>query len=254
MKHHTNYFVITFGYICAGEFSMLEIQFKNLGKISFEEGFSYQENLFKYNTDIKSGKIINGHLKNCFITCEHNHVITLGKSGDADNLLVNEKALAARGIEFFRTTRGGDITYHGPGQIVGYPILDLEQLKLSVKAYSEALEETIIQAISMFGLKGGRIPGMTGVWLDEKHPYKARKICAIGIKVSRYITMHGFAFNVNTDLRYFDLIIPCGINGKSVTSVQKELNMVINMTNAINYVKQSFEKVFGIKLVDDNNC
>ncbi|NLJ06441.1 MAG: lipoyl(octanoyl) transferase LipB [Sphingobacteriales bacterium] len=231
---------------------MKKVIFHDLGRISYSPAFDIQEKIFQYNISVKTGKKSDSVIQNCFLICEHNHVITLGKSGDAGNLLFGREHLKNQGVEFFHTTRGGDITYHGPGQIVGYPIIDLEAFHLSVRQYAEALEEMIILTLDHYQLKGGRIKGMTGVWLDHDHPVKARKICAMGIKVSRYITMHGFAFNVNTDLNYFNLIIPCGITGKSVTSLQKELQREIDMEEAKRYVKQSFEKVFGTMLVNDN--
>ena len=164
-------------------------------------------------------KIFPGYL----LFCEHPPVFTLGKSGSKENLLINEQMLAQRGIEFYRINRGGDITFHGPGQIVGYPILDLEQLNLGIKAYIECLEESVIRVLEKCGIQAGRLAGATGVWLDPELPGKARKICAIGVKAGRHITMHGFAFNVNTDLSYYQYINPCGFTDKGVTSMEKEL-------------------------------
>jgi lipoyl(octanoyl) transferase len=155
--------------------------------------------------------------------CEHPPVFTLGKSGSVGNLLINEEMLAKRGIEFYKINRGGDITFHGPGQIVGYPILDLEQLGLGIKSYIECLEEAVIMVLKEYGIIAGRLAGATGVWLDPESPSKARKICAIGVKAGRHITMHGFAFNVNTDLSYYQYINPCGFIDKGVTSMEKEL-------------------------------
>jgi len=233
---------------------MKQVFFRHLGSISYKDALSIQEQLFNVNVDIKSGKIKDKPTKNHFLLCEHHPVITLGKSGDQNNLLVNNEYLKTKGVEFYKTNRGGDITYHGPGQLVGYPILDLESLGLSVRSYSEALEETIIFTLKHYGFEAGRIKGMTGVWLDYNHPVKARKICAMGIRVSRYISMHGFAFNINTDLSFFSLIVPCGITGKAVTSLKNELGLEINMSEVVNHVKQSFEKVFGIRLdnVEEN--
>lgn len=229
---------------------MNEVKFYDLGKIGFHQAFEIQEKYFYQNIEIKRGLSPQKKTENYFLMCEHEPVITLGKSGNYDNLLINKDFLKQKGIEFFHTTRGGDITFHGPGQIVGYPILDLENFRMSVRQYAEALEEVIICTLAYYNLKGGRIKGLTGVWLDADHPVKARKICAMGIKISRYVTMHGFAFNVNTDLSYFDLIIPCGISGKSVTSLKRELNQEIDFEESKQYVKQSFEKVFGIMLVN----
>jgi lipoyl(octanoyl) transferase len=155
--------------------------------------------------------------------CEHPPVFTLGKSGSRENLLINEPMLAQRGIEFYHINRGGDITFHGPGQIVGYPILDLEQLNLGIRGYIEKLEGAVIRLLEDYGIEAGRLEGATGVWLDPEKPRLARKICAIGVKAGRHITMHGFAFNVNTDLSYYQYINPCGFVDKGVTSMEKEL-------------------------------
>jgi lipoyl(octanoyl) transferase len=166
--------------------------------------------------------------------CEHPPVFTLGKSGSAENLLINEQMLAKQGIEFYRINRGGDITFHGPGQIVGYPIIDLEQFGLGIKAYIDLLEAAVILLLERYGVKAGRLPGATGVWLETVNPKNARKICAIGVRASRFITMHGFAFNVNTDLSYYQYINPCGFVDKGVTSMHKELGRI-----------QDFEKIKG---------
>jgi len=229
---------------------MNQVLYRHLGNISYANAYHFQENIFNRNVNIKAGKINNAETENHFLLCEHHHVITIGKSGEQSNLLVNNEFLQNRGVEFYRTNRGGDITYHGPGQIVGYPVLDLEKLGLGVRSYSETLEECIIEVLKNYNFSAGRINGMTGVWLDYQKAYKARKICAMGIRVSRYISMHGFAFNINTDLSYFNLIVPCGISGKAVTSLKNEIGKEINMTEVVMYVKQSFEKVFGIKLVN----
>ena len=191
----------------------------DLGRIGYREAWDYQEKLFHENME---NKIHGRRTKNYLIFCEHKHVYTLGKSGSENNLLVNNAQLQKLGVEFFKTNRGGDITYHGPGQIVGYPILDLEPLGLGIKSYIHLLEESIIGVLAAYGLKGERLEGATGVWLDAQTPGRARKICAIGVRASRHITMHGFAFNVNTDLNFFRMINPCGFTDKSVTSLQHE--------------------------------
>ncbi|MFP4470848.1 MAG: lipoyl(octanoyl) transferase LipB, partial [Bacteroidales bacterium] len=195
------------------------IEVTNLGRIGYREAWDFQEKLFRENME---NKIHSRPTKNYLIFCEHNHVYTLGKSGSENNLLVNNTQLQKLGVEFFKTNRGGDITYHGPGQIVGYPILDLEPLGLGIKSYIHLLEESIIGVLAAYGLKGERLNGATGVWLDAQSPGRARKICAIGVRASRHITMHGFAFNVNTDLNFFKMINPCGFTDKSVTSLQNE--------------------------------
>lgn len=199
----------------------MTINYQDIGIIPYRAAWDYQEKLFAGLMDKKLAgeKIFPGYL----LFCEHPPVFTLGKSGSPENLLINEPMLAQRGIEFYRINRGGDITFHGPGQIVGYPILDLEQLNLGIKTYIELLEESVIQVLEEFGIKAGRLAGATGVWLDPEIPGKARKICAIGVKAGRHITMHGFAFNVNTDLSYYQYINPCGFTDKGVTSMEKEL-------------------------------
>ncbi len=200
---------------------MSSIIFRDLGTIRYKEAWDYQENLFKelMAKKLAGEKLFPGYL----LFCEHPHVFTLGKSGSQQNLLINEEMLSRVGIEFYRINRGGDITYHGPGQIVGYPILDLEQFGLGIKSYIELLEDSIIRLLATYGVPSGRLTGATGVWLDPDNQHKARKICAIGVRASRHITMHGFAFNVNTDLTKYQYINPCGFIDKGVTSMEKEL-------------------------------
>jgi lipoyl(octanoyl) transferase len=201
--------------------SKTEILFQDLGLVRYRAAWDYQEQLFRELMDKKlAGE---KHFPGYLLFCEHLPVFTLGKSGSAENLLVNEQMLDRAGFEFYRINRGGDITYHGPGQIVGYPILDLEQFGLGIKTYIETLEESVIRLLEGYGIASGRLPGATGVWLDAGDPRKARKICAIGVRASRHITMHGFAFNVNTDLTHYQYINPCGFTDKGVTSMEKEL-------------------------------
>jgi lipoyl(octanoyl) transferase len=180
---------------------------------------------------------------------EHPPVYTLGKSGNAGNVLLSEENLKARGIEYFHTNRGGDITFHGPQQIVGYPILDLEKFYTDIGKYLRDVEETIILTLADYGIKGDRSPGETGVWIDPLIKGKERKICAIGVRSSRWVTMHGFALNVNTDLNYFNFIIPCGIQHKQVTSLEKELGHKVDFEEVKERVKRNFEKVFVVELV-----
>jgi len=210
-----------------------DIIFQDLGSIAYREAWDYQEKLY----DELMKKKLSGEKKfpGYLLFCEHNPVFTIGKSGSEKNLLINEQMLAREGIEFYHINRGGDITYHGPGQIVGYPILDLEQFGLGIKSYIDKLEESVIQTLKAFGLTAGRLAGATGVWLDPASPAKARKICAIGVKASRHITMHGFAFNVNTDLSFYQYINPCGFIDKGVTSLEKELG-----------ARQDIEEVKGV--------
>jgi lipoyl(octanoyl) transferase len=181
--------------------------------------------------------------KNQFILVEHPHVYTLGKSGDEKNLLAHDDFLKKIEATFYKINRGGDITYHGPGQIVGYPIIDLEYYKIGVREYIEKMEDAIIATIAEYGLEGGRKEGATGVWLDFDHPSRARKICAIGVRVSRYVTMHGFALNVNTDMRYFSYINPCGLTF-GVTSIQQELGKKILMDEVKEILKEKFNKLY----------
>lgn len=243
--------------------------FKDLGIIGYKTAWDYQEELLQENVRIKSA-IRNGHstmgngqwatgnvplipnpqfqTTNYFLLCEHPPVYTLGKSGKKENVLMSDDDLAKNNIAFFNTNRGGDITFHGLQQIVGYPILDLEYYGTDIGKYLRNLEEVIILTIAEYGIKGGRSQGETGVWIDADIPGKERKICAIGVRCSRWITMHGFAMNVNTDLGYFNHIIPCGIENKQVTSIQKELGHDVDYAEAKEKVKKNFEKVFASKL------
>ncbi len=201
------------------------VKLLDLGHKDYKETWDYQEQLFKgiVDTKVKNRREeTNLDTKNYFLFVEHPHVYTLGKSGDLSNLLLNEEQLSAKGAKFYKINRGGDITYHGPGQIVGYPILDLENFFTDIHKYLRLLEEMIILTLAEYGLKASRSEGETGVWLDVGTPF-ARKICAMGVRASRWVTMHGFALNVNADLGYFDNIIPCGIRGKAVTSLNIEL-------------------------------
>lgn len=221
----------------------IKTTYKDLGEIRYKEAWDYQEVLFKESLDAKRN---NETPHNYVLFCEHNPVFTLGKSGSESNLLMNQEFLAQKGIEFFKINRGGDITFHGPGQIVGYPILDLEQFDLGVKQYIEALEEVIIRTLSDYGVKTERLDGATGVWLDTDKA-SARKICAIGVKASRYVSMHGFAFNVNTDLNYYSFINPCGITDKSVTSMEQELGKKVDLEEVKGKILHYFKEVFDME-------
>lgn len=220
-----------------------KVLLEDLGVRDYKETWDYQELLFKEILDVKiKNRRENADLvtPNHFLFVEHPHVFTLGKSGDIDNLLVDEQVLEEKGAKFYKINRGGDITYHGPGQIVGYPILDLDNFFTDIHKYLRFLEEMIILTLAEYGLKGQRSKGETGVWLDVGTPF-ARKICAMGVRASRWVTMHGFAFNINADLGYFDLMIPCGIKGKAVTSLNVELGQ---KQVAIDEVKQKLLKHF----------
>ncbi len=212
--------------------------FIDWGTIEYAQAWHQQEEIFNKILETKKlGQLTEALQK--VILCEHPHVYTLGKSGAENNLLVNQAFLDSINATFFKTNRGGDITYHGPGQLVGYPILDLENYHLGLKDYVHLIEESIIQTIAEYGIVGTRLEGATGVWLDVGTP-QARKICAIGVKASRYVTMHGYALNVNTDLSYFNHINPCGFVDKGVTSIQKELQKEVAMSE----VKRVFERCF----------
>jgi lipoyl(octanoyl) transferase len=243
-----------------------QVIFRDLGHMDYKEAWDYQESLLNENTRKKSLvfsresvvssqdselRTQNSELstQHYLLFVEHPPVYTLGKSGNIENVLMSEEQLEENGIQFFRTNRGGDITFHGDQQIVGYPILDLEKFYTDIGKYLRNLEEVIIQTMADYGLKGERSTGETGVWLDPDIPGRERKICAMGVRTSRWITMHGFAFNVNTDLSYFNNIIPCGIQNKQVTSLEKELGKKIDFEEAKERVKKNFEKVFEVELV-----
>lgn len=243
--------------------------FKDLGIIEYKAAWDRQEELLQENVRIKSAlrkeqeMVANGHLSldsgfstsnlkpqttNYFLLCEHPPVYTLGKSGKKEHVLMSDDELAENNIAFFNTNRGGDITFHGLQQIVGYPILDLEKFTTDIGKYLRNLEEVIILTIGGYGIKGERSSGETGVWIDAGIPGKERKICAIGVRCSRWITMHGFALNVNTDLAYFNNIIPCGIQNKQVTSIEKELGHTVDYAVVKKKLKRNFEKVFNAVL------
>ena len=252
--------------------------FKDLGLMGYKAALDYQESLLQDNVERKTlarshagnfaaipwsgqageGPFINERGENpgsdpdtrhYLLFVEHPPVFTLGKSGNIQNVLLSEESLKARGIDFFHTNRGGDITFHGPRQIVGYPILDLEKFYTDIGRFLRNIEEMIILTLSEYGIAAGRSPGETGVWIDADIKGRERKICAIGVRSSRWITMHGFAFNVNTDLNYFNFIIPCGIQNKQVTSLQKELGHEVNIEEVKDKVKRNFEKVFDAQLI-----
>lgn len=228
-----------------------QIIFQDLGKMPYQAAWDYQEKLLQENVKRKSTVGGQQYTVNHLLFVEHPPVYTLGKSGNMDNVLMSDDELQANNIEFFHTNRGGDITFHGPGQIVGYPILDLEKFYTDIGKYLRNIEEVIILTMAEYGIKGDRSAGETGVWIEPGVPGKERKICAIGVRCSRWITMHGFAFNVNTDLSYFNNIIPCGIVNKQVTSMQKELGHPLDLQEVKNKVKTNFEKVFEAELVSE---
>jgi lipoyl(octanoyl) transferase len=232
---------------------MKDLHFQDLGLIDYKEAWDFQEKLFKENIDAKienrkAEKTVTA-TKNHLIFCEHPHVYTLGKSGDESHLLLSEGLLKQKGATYYKINRGGDITYHGPGQLVGYPILDLDKFFTDIHKYLRFLEEMIIRTLAEYGIDSGRSKGFTGVWIDAEDPLKARKISAMGVRCSRWVTMHGFAFNVNTDLDYFNNIVPCGIVDKQVTSLQKELNREVDVQEVKQKLKKHFLQLFDAKFI-----
>jgi lipoyl(octanoyl) transferase len=234
--------------------------YKDLGIIDYKKAWDYQEQLLQENVQIKIANRVltaddgispNEELEdttNYLLICEHPPVYTIGKSGDIHNILISEEKMQEGGMQFFQTNRGGDITFHGLQQIVGYPILDLEKFYTDIGKYLRALEEIIILTLSDYGIKGERSKGETGVWIEPGITGKERKICAMGVRCSRWITMHGFAVNVNNDLEYFDNIIPCGIPDKQVTSIKKELGGEVDLAEVKQKIKYYFEQVFVVEL------
>jgi lipoyl(octanoyl) transferase len=229
------------------------VSFRDLGLAPYKETWDFQEELFERNVQRKlqnrlEGKADGVGTEDVLLFVEHPHVYTLGKSGDAFHLLVSEEKLKEIGATYYPINRGGDITYHGPGQIVGYPLLDLEHFFTDIHKYMRYLEEAIIRTIAHYGIVGGRIDGLTGVWLDIDDPKKARKIAALGVKCSRWLTMHGFAFNVNTDLNYFNHIVPCGITDKKVTSLSSELRREMDMDEVKRFLLHELADVFQFEI------
>jgi len=251
------------------------VTYKDLGLIDYKTAWDYQEALLRENVRLKSAiakaLIQNSELPNLgvdadqldpfagsanslstthyFLLCEHPAVYTLGKSGHIENVLISESEMDQQGIQFYKTNRGGDITFHGPHQIVGYPIIDLEKFYTDIGRYLRDLEEVIILTLAEYDIIGGRIKGETGVWIEAGKAGKERKICAMGVRCSRWITMHGFALNVNTDLNYFKNIIPCGIENKKVTSIESEVNRAVDMVEVKDKLQRNFEKVFNVTLI-----
>jgi lipoyl(octanoyl) transferase len=230
------------------------VDFRDLGLLDYQESWDYQEALFAETVSLKIDNRKNPDsaqklTPNYLLFVEHPHVYTLGKSGKAENLLLDENGLLEHKAQFYRINRGGDITYHGPGQLVGYPILDLENFFTDIHKYLRLLEEAIILTLADYKILAGRIDGLTGVWLDHLEQINPRKICAMGIKSSRWVTMHGFAFNINSDLSYFSHIIPCGIDDKAVTSLQAELKRKVPLDEVKEKVKHHLLNLFGMDLL-----
>ena len=229
------------------------VKFIDLGRVDYRKAWDYQTELFEGIIDLKieNRRRDNDQQEitpNYLLFCEHPHVYTLGKSGTEENLLIGKEELRAKKVSYYKINRGGDITYHGPGQIVGYPILDLDNFFTDIHKYLRLLEEAVIQTLKAYGLDTGRIPGLTGVWLDYEKQENPRKICAFGVKSSRWVTMHGLALNVNTDMDYFKYIVPCGIEDKEVTSMEKELGQKQDLGKVKDLLKQHIASAFQMKL------
>ena len=246
------------------------VVFEDLGKIRYKKAWDYQEEIFQKLIKAKASKSEKRRFelsqisytrennevrdtvlaKQYLLFCEHDNVYTLGKSGNKQNLLIARNICESRGIDLHEIDRGGDITYHGPGQLVVYPIIDLEEFNIGIKSYISMLEDVVIETLKHFGIKGEKDGKAMGVWIDASNNIKARKICAIGVKASRYITMHGLALNVNTNLSYFDYINPCGFTDRGVTSMEKELNRKVDFKEVSNTMRDAFQNVFGLKCVE----
>lgn len=237
---------------------MQQVHYHDLGSVDYKVCWDLQETIL--NETVRQ-KVENRTLpedqhfpsRHFLLFCEHPHVFTLGKSGEQHHLLADENVLKARNATYYKINRGGDITYHGPGQIVGYPIFDLDFFFNDIHKYLRFLEEAVIMTCADYGLKTGRIPGLTGVWLDKNDPIKARKICAFGVRCSRWVTMHGFAFNVNTDLSYFNMIVPCGITDKGVTSLQRELGYELNFEEVKMKLLLHLQTIFNFGIITADN-
>ncbi len=223
-----------------------KVVFQDIGTRKYKEVWDYQENLLQQGVRAKQAGAETGKPAHYLLFTEHYPVYTLGKNGKEEHVLISETEREQKGIEYFHINRGGDITFHGPGQLVGYPVFDLDQFKPDLNWYLRNLEETVILTLAEYGVKGERSKGETGVWIEPDIPGNERKICAMGIRCSRWITMHGFAFNINTDLSFFDHIIPCGIVNKKVTSLANELGQSVSMDEVKEKMKRNFEKVFDI--------
>lgn len=233
-----------------------KVAFQQLGMIDYQAAWDYQEKLFAdtVQTKIANRKCLEGEpqqlTQNYLLFCQHPHVYTLGKSGHPEHLLLKEQDLSDRQIQYYKINRGGDMTYHGPGQVVGYPILDLDNFFTDIHKYLRYLEEAVMLTLADYDVAAGRIPGLTGVWIDHEQQIRPRKICAMGVKSSRWVTMHGFALNVNTDLQYFNNIIPCGISDKAVTSLKEEVGYEVPLAEVEEKLKKHLQQLFGMELFD----
>jgi lipoyl(octanoyl) transferase len=233
-----------------------QTKFIDLGLIDYQEAWDYQTDLFNRTLSVKTeNRKLSGHdqkaTENFLIFCEHPHVFTLGRNGEEGNLLIKKEELSTVNASYYHTNRGGDITYHGPGQIVVYPVIDLENFFTDIHQYMRTLEETVIQTLKEFKINAGRIQGLTGVWCHVENKNRAKKICALGVKTSRWVTLHGLAFNINTDLRYFSYIVPCGIGDKAVTSLEHETGIKQDMGQVKGILKQKIASQFEMSFVND---
>ncbi len=233
--------------------TLVPVRFLDWGEIDYKKAWDQQEEIFAETLKVKAANRTNNTnipTENFLIFCEHPHVYTLGKSGKLENLLLDEKGLDEKNATFYKINRGGDITYHGPGQIVGYPIIDLDYFFTDIHKYLRYLEEAIILTLAEYSIVAGRVEGLTGVWIDFDNPKIARKICAMGVRCSRWVTMHGFAFNVNSNMDYFKNIIPCGIDDKEVTSMEFELGRTLDIIEVKNKLKKHISEIFQMNLID----
>lgn len=238
--------------LISAETKKIPVEFQEWGLIDYQEAWDQQEKLFAEIVQIKTVNRTNNSndpTKNYLIFCEHPPVYTLGKSGKMEHLLLDEKGLVDNHARFYKINRGGDITYHGPGQIVGYPILNLDYFFTDIHKYLRLLEEAVILTLAEYGIQGGRSEGQTGVWLESDDPFRARKICAMGVRCSRWVTMHGFAFNVNTNLAHFKNIIPCGIDDKAVTSMEAELGEKVDFEIVKTKLKNHLANLFEMEII-----
>ncbi|WMJ71776.1 lipoyl(octanoyl) transferase LipB [Cytophagaceae bacterium ABcell3] len=230
--------------------------YRNLGLIDYKKAWDYQTEIFNniIEKKIKNRKVSEeerAETENYLLFCQHPHVYTLGKSGKSEHLLITPEFLKAKNATYYHINRGGDITYHGPGQIVGYPILDLDNFFTDIHKYLRLMEEAVILTLAEYGVSSGRVEGLTGVWIDGENPAKARKICAMGVKSSRWVTMHGFAFNVYPDLEYFNYIVPCGISDKKVTSLAQEINRIPDIKETEDILLDKFTQLFEMEIVKE---
>lgn len=240
--------------------NQIPVKYRDLANMEYGDAWDLQEKIMQHGLEIKAARysapeseLAKTPIEQNLFLVEHPHVYTLGKSGALENLLINNQRMQELGVTFYKTNRGGDITYHGPGQLVAYPVLDLEAFKTDLGWYMRSLEEVVIKTIAHYGIKGDRLPGSTGVWIDPDDISKARKICAMGVRCSRWMTIHGLALNMNTDLNFFGHIVPCGITDKGVTSIEKEIGKKVEEAEVKTIFMSAFEEIFNAKLLSTEN-